>query len=301
MKAVCGVIALGGVGTVLQGCGGGDAPVKVSCFNDQMNIVSQSVEATSVLKMVTNVNGTDKTVDITGTSKEKMNVKDFSFFFEIDGATVTTLGEKKDDLTSWQRGIFSADKQELVFWQKGTLATMNETISECKRMTIPIAKEKLKVFYSQYLGMLQGNMTCASNDGKYDTFHGDVVQGGVKIAVDIQMDEDYLMGGKSTISMDQDAQGVTSHADFTETTTTVVAGGPSADDLDWSKWGVKCKEAPTPPPQVLSTPHGPGPNSLIKFALDAKKFNPSALHFFSQFMNIDTPVVAHEKNKMVVV
>lgn len=309
MKAVCGVIALGGVGTVLQGCGGGDAPVKVSCFHDQMNLVSQSIEATAVTNMVQNVyvNGTkgaDLTVDITGTSTEKMNVKDFSFFFEVDGTTVTKLGDKKDDLTSWQRGIFSADKQVVVIWQKATLATMGVTINNCTIMPMPIPKEQLKVYYSQYLGMLQNNLTCVSNDGTFDTFHGDVDMGtGVKIATNIQMDKDYLMGGTSTISMDQDTPGGTSHADYTETTTKVVAGGPSADDLDWSKWGVECKKVPmpTPPPQVLSTPHGPGPSSMIKFASDAKKFNPSALHFFSQFMNIDTPVVAHEKNKMVVV
>jgi hypothetical protein len=328
MKAVGGVVAVGAVGIVLQGCGGGEAePVK--CFNDKMNIVSQSIEATSVTTMdqtviINEKNGKGKGT-ITGTSTEKMNVKDFNAFFEVDGTTVTTLGDKENDFTSWQRMVINADKQEVVVWQKMTLATINVTVNNCTIMPMPIPKEQLKQMYSQYLVMLQSNMTCASNDGTFDTFHGEVdmsmppMKMSMKYSTNIQMDKDSLMGGTSTVTGTTKGDTQTMDIEYTETATKAVAGGPSSDDLDWSKWGVECKKtpmpptppptpppmpptpSPSPPPPTQSTPRGPAPSSMVKFALDAKQFKPGAIHFFSQVFNIDTPAIAHEKSKVVVV
>ena len=99
-------------------------------------------------------------------------------------------------------------------WTKIKLATLHEPIiSECIIVDTP-PKEQLKQMYSMYLGMLQKNMTCTGNDGTYDTFHGEIdikmgpnepdIDGKpkqpTKYSADIQMDEDYLMGGTSTIT-----------------------------------------------------------------------------------------------------
>lgn len=303
MKAVGGVIALGAVGTVLQGCGGGEAPVKVACFNNQMNLVSQSIEATSVTKVEMSANGTTSNIEVTGTSKEQMDMENFNFFLEVDGTTVMTAGAMKDDTKSWSRMVINADKKEVIKWSKVTLATMNVSMSECTILPMPFPpKEQLKEMYAAYLPLLQKNMTCTGNDGNYDTFHGEVdtsmQQNSLQLVTDIQMDKDYLMRGTSTMTgamtMTGESGGLNVKYEYTETATKAKAGGPSSDDLDWSKWGVECKKAPTPP-----GPDGPGPGAMVKLALDAKKFKPGNLHFFSQFMN--TPAAAHEKSKVVVV
>jgi len=214
-----------------------------------------------------------------------------------------TIGDKIDDVTSWSRMVINAGKQEAVTWQKIKLATLNVTVNQCTISPMPFGKEQLKQMYTAYLGMMQKNLTCTGNDGTFDTFHGEIdmsmpPMGSMQIVTDIQMDKDYLMGGTSkmngAMTLQASQMNIVTTYDYTETSTKVVAGGPSSEDLDWSKWGVECKNASAPPGL-----DGPGPRAMVKLALDAKKFKPGALHFFSQFMN--TPAAAHKKNKMVVV
>jgi len=157
-----------------------------------------------------------------------MDINDFNLFFEVDGTTVLTKGDKNDDVTSWSRMVITAAGshskhacacmsfkecmqswpgacKEVVTWQKIKLATLNITVNQCTISPMPFGKRQLKQMYPAYLESMQQNLTCTGNDGTFDTFHGEIdmsmpPMGHLQIVTDIQMDKDYLMGGTSKMN-----------------------------------------------------------------------------------------------------
>lgn len=245
MRSVA-LVCCSGITLVLHGCGsGGD--VKSSCMASQFNLVSQSMDGvvTSTMKQ-----GTDQPLIGGGNFKLKFDVDQFVARLEMDlvveepvVASVTTMIVDFDE----------SDALRLVSFSNATVHIGNETraLTNCSYMIAPapFTKALLVQAWAAAFPQLQSKVQCSGNDGTYDTWNVSdqtAISGYTTSAiVGAQMSKDSLLHSFTEKVLISDAE-MNVEIDVAFDVSSAVPGGPTADELSMTQFGIPCTEAPFP-------------------------------------------------------
>jgi len=250
---------------LLQGCGGGGS--STTCQADKFDLKSQSFVGSANFHTSTNVVGQKPTV-MAGKAQltEKLDLEQFSFRMDESFPLKLRIANQTIDEQVDMKMVLVASAKMVVVYTKTVASSgkVSHTVQNCtahKVENMPSVQELKTGFQSLVLPMVQEAMTCGGNDGTYDTwkveksFDGPVppqIMGHKlpanatatgQVSEKVQMNKQSLLHSATT-SMDATVK--VSGKEMISTKTSVdlqgssTSGGPSKDDLDYSKWG-DCK------------------------------------------------------------
>jgi len=247
---------------VLQGCGGSHK----SCVNSDFKLVSQSFSATSTVDMHISVSGPDVP------SPSAIPTQEFKTTFKLDVEKMNVYAKsatQSSNETLQFMFIFDSGKKQMVEKHDITMSfpgNTNYTDKNCtiKRISTLPDPEVLSQCFQTATAFLSQKMTCTGNDGTYDQWELNMkipdsstplppmpppLQ---NVTEDMHyswyVNKDRLFHKaiteveSSTPSPSQSGTIVEKIQGTTNVDSGVAAaGGPSAEDLDYSSWG-ECHE-----------------------------------------------------------
>lgn len=268
------ILCLAAVAIVLEGCGchewgrlDGCSSIP-TCFNKQIDIVSQSFNATVTASSTVVLNKTRQDKLELFNITEQMDMENWNYRLELSSPSVkVSWGNCTQDLMIELKFLVIAPQQKVVVWHRLTNNTSGEEITQnCTARTFlgfP-TPQQMSTVLEQSRRWLQTNTQCNGNDGTYDKWsntravkHGHIPQvpgidlpngsAFVHTCTDVEMDKAYLVRSaelEMEIEMDLDGKGsaMSLVTDFAKVSTDLrvshaTLGGPTASDLDYSDWG----------------------------------------------------------------
>jgi len=261
-----------GVGFVLQGCGdggssGGD---KTKCLADKMDMVTQTMRGVTEISTDATVNGTTVTTTMTGSFMEMFDLENFNMREETSSQVELQPNETMETNVTI---ILNLGKKQIIGYT--SIADKDgkpiEKKCEIQEIDTPWTPEKLSgIFKTVIKPTLQGAAACGGNDGTYDTWKFNKTYSGPlpqtpdspvppgmdnlmikdgSFTEELQMTKDALLHASVTNVNGEVLNGTVSLGKMAMKASMNVsdakAGGPSADDLDPSKFDVNCTPANT--------------------------------------------------------
>jgi len=246
----CGVVAI-----ILQGCGGGGG---TTCLAEKPTLASQSFAGVVTGTTTMHIDGKTQDIPLKSQITEKMDFEQFNF--RMDSEADVTM--EKMTAKAVVRQIVLASQQKVVMYQKMTVNGSTIT-SNCTVTDVPQIAQLPLLLKSIVKPAIQKAAKCDGNDGTYDTWavdkdmpetpipqipnvppmpDGTTAKG--SIHEKLQMTKDGLLHSSTTKvtfeAYDKDHTSLgAGEGNVDVKITNSQAGGPTAEDLDYSAWGCK--------------------------------------------------------------